>query len=78
MVFHESMKGQERSAALLERAYRMALLLQLHAAEGADEKLADGEDGFEHLTICIELVELLDEARSALVLNAPSPRAPTT
>ena len=77
-MLHELMRGLERLAALLERAYRMAILLQLHAVQVADEKLADGEDGFERLTICIELVELLDKARSALVVNAASLKLPTT
>jgi hypothetical protein len=73
-VSQELKRGQERSAALLERAYRMALLLQHHVSQGTDETLADGEDGFERLTICIELVELLDEARRTLVVAATSPR----
>ena len=51
------------AAALLERAYRMALLLQGRLATGADEA------AFEPMTLAGELVTLLDDARVALLLR---------
>ncbi len=51
-------------AASLERAYRMALLLQGHMADGSDEA------AFEPMALAGELVGLLDDARVALLLHS--------
>lgn len=58
----------ERSAALVERAYRMALVLHDLALHGAPDAQADAPLAFERIAISTELVDLLDEARSAGVV----------
>jgi hypothetical protein len=58
----------ERTAALVERAYRMALVLKACTLGGHDDAAADGLGGFERIAISSELVELLDEARSTLLV----------
>ena len=61
----------ERTAALVERAYRMALVLKACAVGGHwghDDAAADGLGGFERIAISSELVELLDEARCTLLV----------
>lgn len=69
----------ERTAALLERAYRMALLLQARSFRDQDVASSDGAGELEALTLCIELVELLDDARSTLVVPAcPNEMASTS
>ena len=55
---------EEHLAALLERAFRMALLLQGHHGERCDEA------AFAPLTLAGELVALLDDARAALLVQA--------
>lgn len=58
----------ERTAALVERAYRMALVLKACALGGQDDASAEGLAGFERIAISSELVELLDEARCTLLV----------
>jgi hypothetical protein len=60
----------EATAALLERAYRMALLLQEQCAPGPAPAV---EAGFAARALAAELVALLDEARVALLAAAHSP-----
>lgn len=60
----------EAAAALLERAYRMSLLLQEQCAPGPGP--AD-EAGFTARTLAAELVALLDDARVALLSEARRP-----
>lgn len=57
-------RADHRTAELLERAYRMALLLQGANATGAPAH------AFERMAVAAELVALLDEARVALLLQA--------
>ena len=62
-----SIEGQEKTAALLERAYRMALVLQGRACAG-DLEVADVHaDAFEQFAVAAELVAILDEARVVLL-----------
>ncbi|MCM5681432.1 hypothetical protein M8A51_18040 [Schlegelella sp. S2-27] len=61
----------ETTAALLERAYRMALLLQERCMQ---EPGAAGEAGFAASALATEVVALLDDARVALLAEA-APRA---
>lgn len=59
--------AKEKAAALLERAYRMALVLQGRACSG-DVEAADVQAGaFEQFAVVMELVAILDEARVALL-----------
>jgi hypothetical protein len=56
------------TAVLLERAYRIALLL--HDRQPGSSGPADGDvdpRAFEQLALAAELVTLLDDARAALV-----------
>ena len=57
----------EATAALLERAYRMALLLQDQCRQRAK---ADDEAGFAACMLTAELVALLDDARAGLLGTA--------
>jgi hypothetical protein len=62
-----SIARQEKTAALLERAYRMALMLQGRVCAG-DLEVADVQvDAFEQFAVATELVAILDEARVALL-----------
>lgn len=58
------------SAALLERAYRVALVLQDRLGEGDVAPLGAQAPWFEGATLSSELVTLLDEARVTLLLHA--------
>jgi len=63
---HESRGQRERIAPLLERAYRMALVLQARSQPWTGT--ADIQaPAFERFAIAAELVELLDEARAVLL-----------
>ena len=60
------------TAALLERAYRLALVLHDRQADAADA--ADGEldpRSFEQLALASELLALLDDARAGLLPAGP-------
>jgi hypothetical protein len=61
--------GIERTAALLERAYRMALVLQSCCRR---EREPVTEHLFERVALSAELVEVLDEARAALLRESAS------
>ena len=54
-------------AERLERAYRIALLLQGRLADRGDHS---DEAAFEPMTLAVELVALLDDARAALLRQA--------
>ncbi len=54
----------QEAAALLERAYRMALLLQGRLGDCTDEA------AFEPMALARELLSLLDDARVALLVQA--------
>jgi hypothetical protein len=58
---------REQVAALLERAYRMALLLQGHACAAGAGSAEDPAHSFEQVAMTAELVALLDDARAALL-----------
>lgn len=58
--------GREAAAALLERAYRMALLLQARCAAAAAAPETE-DDRFERHVLAAELLAVLDEARAALL-----------
>ena len=62
-----SVARQEKTAALLERAYRMALMLQGRAGAGDLEVAGVQADAFEQFAVVNELVATLDEARAALL-----------
>ena len=56
------------TALLLERAYRIALVLQARQAGSAAPTEGDVDPrAFEHLALAAELVTLLDDARAGLV-----------
>lgn len=59
----------EAIAALLERCYRLALLLRERVSAG-DASAALCDDEFERLVLTMELVAVLDEARGGLVAEA--------
>jgi hypothetical protein len=56
---------REKTAALLERAYRMALVLQGRICAG--EVGVVQAHAFEQIAVATELVAMLDEARVALL-----------
>jgi hypothetical protein len=58
---------QERAAALLERAYRMALLLQGRVCAAGAGTAEDPAHSFEQVAVAAELVAILDDARAALL-----------
>jgi hypothetical protein len=60
----------EKTAALLERAYRMALVLQGGICAGDLEANPVQASTFEQFAIANELVAILDEARVALLTQA--------
>lgn len=64
----------EATAALLERAYRMALVLQGRLGDTPDEAVDVSPSAFEVFAVASELVAVLDEVRSALVVQAAQPR----
>lgn len=57
----------EKTAALLERAYRLALVLQSRTSRGDGEVRDVPAGAFEEYVIAGELVAVLDEARVGLV-----------
>ena len=61
--------ASDRTALLLERAYRLALVL--HGRQADDAPAPDEGDidprAFEQLALAAELVALLDDARAGLV-----------
>ena len=57
----------EKTAALLERAYRMALVLQGRICAGDAESQDAPAGAFEDFVIARELVSILDEARVSLL-----------
>ena len=66
MAAVNDLRAREPAAALLERAYRMALLLQARCAAATTADDAAGA-GFERHALAAELLALLDEARAALL-----------
>jgi hypothetical protein len=58
---------QERVAALLERAYRMALLLQGCVCAAGARTAEDPAHPFDQVAVAAELVAILDDARAALL-----------
>ena len=68
---HGSRSGPlEKTAALLERAYRMALALQGRICAGDVEAEYVQAGTFEEFAIANELVAILDEARVTLPAQA--------
>jgi hypothetical protein len=65
-----SIAQQEKTAALLERAYRMALMLQGRVCAGNVDVTDDQARAFEQIAVATELVALLDEARVTLLEQA--------
>jgi hypothetical protein len=61
---------EEEASALLERAYRMALILQSRLCAGELEATDIQAEAFEQFAIAKELVAVLDEARAALLVTA--------
>lgn len=62
---------QARTAALLERAYRMALLLRSRLAAPGSHAAADEAADFECLAVASELLDLIDEVRAGLLGRGP-------
>lgn len=58
-------------AALVERAYRMSLVLKTRALCDQSDIGASCPVDFERLALCLELVDLLDETRCALLKPTP-------
>ena len=58
-----------KTAALLERAYRMALVLQGRIGAGEVETGHGQTGAFEQFVISNELVSILDEARFSLFVQ---------
>lgn len=58
---------REQVAALLERAYRMALVLQGRVCATAACTAEDPAHSFEQVAVAAELVAILDDARAALL-----------
>jgi hypothetical protein len=65
------------SAALLERAYRLALVLQDRLGQGDVESHGAQAQWFEGATLSSELVALLDEARVRLLAHATQSAMPS-
>ena len=63
--------SREQAAALLERAYRMALVLQGQCGRAEIESLGISSEAFEPFAVASELVAVLDEARVALLGQPP-------
>ena len=61
-------EGDEDCGGLLERAYRVALLLQ----SACQQRFRLGDDGLEALTLSTEVLDLVDKARAALVRSKAS------
>lgn len=58
---------QTRTAVLLERAYRMALLLRSRLAAPGRHAADDEGTDFEGLAVASELLDLIDEVRAGLL-----------
>jgi hypothetical protein len=58
---------REQVAALLERAYRMALLMQGRVCTAGAGTAEDPAHSFEQVAMAAELVAILDDARAALL-----------
>lgn len=70
----------EAAAALLERAYRLALVLETAGACHPKTPPTPGDPpacGFAHTVLAAELVTLLDEARAALLAPGVRPGPPS-
>lgn len=70
---------EEEASALLERAYRMALVLESRLCAGDPETADIQAAAFEQFAIAKELVAVLDEVRAMLVVaprgHAADPQA---
>jgi len=76
-VDHRHRDALADSAALLERAYRLALVLQDRLGQGEVPAHGAQAPWFEGATLSSELVTLLDDARATLLLHATQATAAT-